>query len=263
MNTGRGVRRVQPGIVYGPVRSRRFGASLGINISGSGKHCSFDCLYCFRGINDDRPNSIDYRSGLPSADMVMDALNRWLESSSGDFDDLTIAGNAEPTDHPAFPEIVERIIRLRDNLIRRINITVLTNGMGLLPRLNSKYEKVRSALEKIDQPCLKLDSGVPATWRKIARPYRNVAFSEWFKAIQALPGPIIQTMLVKGRIDNTTPKELSHLNECFEILRPKDIQLLTINKAPADPGLYPVERDEIGRIRRYFTKSKRLEGVIQ
>ena len=254
MNAGRGVRRVQQGIVYGPVRSRRFGASLGINMSGSGKYCSFDCLYCFRGINDGRPDSIDFRSGLPSADMVTDALNRWLDGSLVNIDDLTIAGNAEPTDHPAFPEIVDHIIRLRDNFRQGINITVLTNGMGLLQRLNSRHENVKSALERVDKLCVKLDTGVPESWLKLSRPYRGVTFLEWFKAVQTLSEPIIQTMLVKGRIDNTSQKELTHLKECLEILDPKEVQLLTINKPPAEPGLYPVERDEIDRIRKCLLK---------
>ena len=34
-------------IVYGPIPSRRFGYSLGVNLLPSGqKVCDFDCLYC-------------------------------------------------------------------------------------------------------------------------------------------------------------------------------------------------------------------------
>jgi wyosine [tRNA(Phe)-imidazoG37] synthetase (radical SAM superfamily) len=38
---------LQRGIIYGPVRSRRFGCSLGINLSPRRSTlCSFDCVYC-------------------------------------------------------------------------------------------------------------------------------------------------------------------------------------------------------------------------
>jgi wyosine [tRNA(Phe)-imidazoG37] synthetase (radical SAM superfamily) len=46
---------LQTGIVYGPVRSRRFGRSLGINLSPCGrKLCSFDCVYCHYGATERR-----------------------------------------------------------------------------------------------------------------------------------------------------------------------------------------------------------------
>ena len=33
-------------IIFGPIPSRRFGISLGIDLSPSKKQCNFDCLYC-------------------------------------------------------------------------------------------------------------------------------------------------------------------------------------------------------------------------
>lgn len=32
--------------IFGPVSSRRFGSSLGIDLSPGQKSCNFDCLYC-------------------------------------------------------------------------------------------------------------------------------------------------------------------------------------------------------------------------
>ena len=46
---------IYPGPVFGPVRSRRLGKSLGVNLSpADGKICSFDCIYCECGLNDER-----------------------------------------------------------------------------------------------------------------------------------------------------------------------------------------------------------------
>jgi wyosine [tRNA(Phe)-imidazoG37] synthetase (radical SAM superfamily) len=40
----------KPGIIYGPVASRRLGSSLVINLLARGqKTCTFDCAYCQYG----------------------------------------------------------------------------------------------------------------------------------------------------------------------------------------------------------------------
>ena len=40
--------------IFGPIRSRRLGNSLGINLlPNNGKICSFDCIYCECGLNKD------------------------------------------------------------------------------------------------------------------------------------------------------------------------------------------------------------------
>ena len=33
-------------IIFGPVQSRRFGESLGVDLSPQIKQCNYDCLYC-------------------------------------------------------------------------------------------------------------------------------------------------------------------------------------------------------------------------
>lgn len=71
-------RLIHSGVIYGPVRSRRFGMSLGINLSGPGKYCSFDCVYCFRGPNGGRPDEPAFRAGLPSPQQVIIQLSTRL-----------------------------------------------------------------------------------------------------------------------------------------------------------------------------------------
>jgi len=246
------VRRVQDRIIYGPVASRRFGRSLGINLSGNGKYCSFNCPYCFRGFNEGRPNHVTFRRNLPSCQNVISAMEDWIQKEPlTDINDWTIAGNAEPTDNPDFPQVVKRLIELRNHFSPAVKITVLTNGMGLIPRLNPDHEDVKMALEMVDRPCLKLDSGVPDTWRKMAVPFGDTSFNEWFAAVNKIYQPYIQTMLVQGRIDNTTFDELNRLKECYQILNPRYIYLLTLNKTPADERLLPIppaKMENIGRI---------------
>lgn len=248
------IRRLRSEIVYGPVNSRRFGASLGLNISGKGKYCSFNCIYCFRGKNDGSPDNNGFKETIPSVDRVLGLFEDWLKDPHENIDDITVAGNAEPSNHPDFPEIIYGIIKLRDRYLPHTGISALTNGTGLLPRLNQRYMDVKYALEKVDKPCLKLDSGVPGTWRKISRPYADITFSEWFDAINVLDSPVIQTLLMNGAIDNSTDKELMELRECHEILKPRTIHILNINKPTAFSGVYPVEQDKFEKAKKYLTE---------
>ena len=243
-------------IVYGPVHSRRFGISLGLNISGSGKYCSFNCIYCFRGKNDGSPDDAEFRANLPSVESVLDSLEEWITAPHDKIDDITLAGNAEPTNHPDFPEIVDGVIKLRDRYLPDVEVSVLTNGMGLIPRLNKRYMDVKYALERVDNPCLKLDSGVPETWRIISRPYAGVTFSEWFDAVRILDAPIVQTLLMNGFADNTTAGELAKLRECYGILKPKKLDVINIDKPTAVSGVYPVEEKEFDKAKAFLTDWK-------
>ena len=250
------VRKLCSDIIYGPVSSRRFGISLGLNLSGTGKYCSFNCIYCFRGKNDGSPEDTSYMSDLPSFGAVMDSLEDWIKAPHETIDDITLAGNAEPTNHPAFPEIVEGVVNLRNRYLKNVEVSVLTNGTGLIPRLNNRYMDVKYALEKVENPCLKLDSGVPETWRVISRPYANISFAEWFDAIQILDSPIIQTILMNGFVDNTTDMELMKLKECYKILNPRKIHVLNIDKPTAVDGIYPVEEKEFEKAKNLLLNEK-------
>ena len=51
---------IYPSPIFGPVHSRRLGISLGINLMpADGKICTFNCIYCECGLNE------DFRPSLP------------------------------------------------------------------------------------------------------------------------------------------------------------------------------------------------------
>ena len=92
--------------VFGPVTSRRFGVSLGVNLMPrTGKICTFDCLYCENGFNDERRT----RDGYVDLDQVISALKQALEDMAKrdeKLDDICFAGNGEPM---VFPSGVARV----------------------------------------------------------------------------------------------------------------------------------------------------------
>ena len=138
--------------IFGPIHSRRLGVSLGINLlPPDGKYCSFDCIYCECGFNHD----FVAHNRMPSRQQVYDALRQQLlkmQQEGPKPDVLTFAGNGEPTMHPHFPEIVDDVIKLRDEFFPNAKVSVLSNATQIL------HQPVFDALKKVDNNILKLDT---------------------------------------------------------------------------------------------------------
>ena len=97
-------------IVYGPIRSRRLGVSLGMNLMPTtAKLCTFDCVYCECGWN--QPVS---RPVLPTRQQVREALAAKLSSIANELDVITFSGNGEPTLHPDFLGIIQDTCAIRN-----------------------------------------------------------------------------------------------------------------------------------------------------
>ena len=97
---------IYPSPIFGPIKSRRLGISLGVNIMPrDGKWCSFDCVYCECGLNKDHHP----KEPLPTPEEVHDKLESTLKKmrERGErLDVITFSGNGEPTMHPMFSMIV-------------------------------------------------------------------------------------------------------------------------------------------------------------
>jgi wyosine [tRNA(Phe)-imidazoG37] synthetase (radical SAM superfamily) len=120
-------------IIFGPVRSRRLGVSLGINLLPTKrKICNFNCIYCECGWTRDIEKAV---SRLPGRKEVYNALESKLSELIKKNiipDVITYAGNGEPTLHPDFPGIIDDSIILRDKYFKKTRIAVLSNATTML-----------------------------------------------------------------------------------------------------------------------------------
>jgi len=259
------VRRVIPNIIYGPVPSRRFGSSLGINISGPGKYCSYNCIYCFRGFNEGKAEAAALH--LPDTGQVAAELDRYMDGHDlNQIQNITIAGNGEPTDNRFLPEIIDYVACIRAEKFPHLKLNILTNGMGFVPRAGTEVpgpdsEAILARIGKVDRLCLKLDSGHPKTWQKISNPGFGIRFNQWLEAVQRIPRPYIQTMLFQGRVDNSTPAEIDLLFECYRLLNPQVVYYLTLNKPPADRRLEPIPDQRMEEIKA-LTQAKLPKIIV-
>lgn len=231
------------GIVYGPVSSRRLGRSLGINILPTGrKVCSFNCVYCQYGWTDLRadPLTLDWPSPGEVANAVAAAL-RGLEPDR--IDRLTLAGHGEPTLHPAFPAIVDRLRAVRDREAPRARLAVLTNGSGLT------RPAVREALRRVDECSVKLDGGDAGTIRRMNAIACEI--STFLDTIASLPGITVQALFVhdpRGRCGNDSDEAVERWAAAIARLRPRAVHVYTIARGTALPRLEPVPRERLEAI---------------
>ena len=118
-------------LVFGPIRSRRLGSSLGINLlPRKGKLCNFDCIYCECGWNKDGrseeklPDAADLEAALEAK--LLDCRQEGIG-----IDSITFSGDGEPTLNPFFPEMVDVTIALRDKYFPEAKVSVLSNATRL------------------------------------------------------------------------------------------------------------------------------------
>ena len=237
-----------PSPVFGPIRSRRLGVSLGINLlPGDGKVCTFDCLYCECGFNaDHRP-----KSKLPTREEVYHALEKKLIEMQGknEYPDvLTFAGNGEPTIHPDFASIIDDTIALRNKHCPNARISVLTNST-LITR-----DSVFEALKKVDNNILKLDTVNNNYIKFLDRPVGEYDLNRIIERMKAFNGKaIIQTMFLKGtvngtNIDNTGNDHVLPWIETIKEIAPREVMIYTIDRATPQQGLLKATHDELDRI---------------
>jgi wyosine [tRNA(Phe)-imidazoG37] synthetase (radical SAM superfamily) len=218
-------------IVFGPVKSRRLGVSLGINLLPvNRKVCNFNCVYCECGWSRELKTSKDK---IPSRAEVFEALSEKLATmkKKGPTPDvITFAGNGEPTLHPDFPGVIEDSISLRNVYFPKAEIAVLSNSTAI------SDNRVKDALMKVDKNILKLDSAFNSTIQIHNRPILKIDTGELIENLASFNGKlIIQTMFFRGKyegknLDNTTPLEIGAWLKALEKIKPAEVMIYTISR---------------------------------
>jgi len=252
---------LQSSYVYGPVSSRRLGLSLGINpLPVTVKVCSFDCLYCQYGL--EKPTGP--RGGLsealfPMVSAILAELEEVLKRYPGKIDFLTFSGNGEPTLHPRFFELVEGTVAIRDRLRPESRIALLSNGSTIAD------DDVRAAIRLLDDPILKLDAGDEASWKIINRPAMGMHLEAIVSAMEKLKNIIIQSLFFEGdgaRIaGNTSAGAVQKWLSCVERIRPRSVQIYTLDRVPAISGLRKAKEETLRAILAAL-EGRGIKGVI-
>ena len=240
---------IYPSPIFGPVHSRRLGLSLGINLlPADGKVCSFDCIYCECGFNEDHRPTLP----LPTREAVAKALEERLIQmrTEGRMPDvLTFAGNGEPTCHPHFAEIISDTIRLRNQYCPEAKVSVLSNATMI------HRQTVHDALMQVDNNILKLDTIDPIYINKVDHPNGTYDVDAIIDRMKAFNGHlIIQTMFMRGdcngeSVDNTGEEYVTPWLEAVKSINPQQVMIYTIDRETPTQGLLKATHEQLDAIR--------------
>ena len=232
-------------IIFGPVRSRRLGLSLGVNLLPvDSKLCSFDCIYCECGWNDEHPGKRRFNSRDDVRTMLDQTLAKMVKEGTPP-DVITFAGNGEPTMHPDFEPIIDDTIAMRDKYCPSAKVSVLSNATQI------HRDDVRRALLRVDNNILKLDSAFDATVQLMNKPQGNYTVRDTVERLKAFEGNlIVQTMFLRGtylgqRVDNTTDEEVEAWLRLIAEIAPKQVMVYSLDRDTPCQTIEKVEKDEL------------------
>ena len=225
-------------IIFGPIPSRRFGISLGIDLSPSKKQCNFDCLYCEL----EGAKTVDKMDIYPSVDEIIKEVK--LNIQKHKLDVITITCNGEPTLYPKLDELVDRLNEIKDNT----KILILSNGSTI-------YKKdIFEILLKIDLVKLSLDCVSEKCFKKLDRQNNSVEIDKIVPSMIEFSQKtkndfFIEVLFVKDLNDNE--EELGLLYESLKKINPKRVDIGTIDRPPAY-GVKPVSFDFLETVATKF-----------
>ena len=215
--------------IFGPVASRRFGMSLGIDLSPDKKRCNFDCIYCEL----ERAKPMDVYENAPKVDNIFEEVKKAVDEF--DFDVLTVTSNGEPTLYPYLDELMDKLKTLNKKLL------ILSNSSTI----NKK--DIQETLKKFDIVKLSLDSVNEKTFKKIDRPSKSIFLENIINGIiefrKVYKGELVVEILVVKGI-NDKEDEFKKLNEVLAKINPDRVDISTIDRPPA----YKVEGVSVKRL---------------
>ncbi|MCF8106952.1 MAG: radical SAM protein [Desulfohalobiaceae bacterium] len=225
--------------IFGPVPSRRFGRSLGIDLNKR-KTCTLDCVFCQLGQTNHLTAT---REEFVPVETVLSEIREWLEKD-GQADVLTFSGSGEPTLHPGLGRIIQGIRSLCT-----LDILLLTNGT-LFDR-----ESVRQAAKQADMVKYSLSAWDQESFEQINRPHPDISFSAMLKGLAAFrrefSGRLFQEVFVIPDI-NDQEEQMRRIAGLSEDIQPDRIQLNTAVRPPAQSWVKPVSREKLERLARCF-----------
>ncbi|NKQ40940.1 MAG: radical SAM protein [Sulfurovum sp.] len=208
-------------IIFGPIHSRRFGKSLGVDLSPGLKQCNFDCLYCELA----PAKTVDSYDEVISVQEIVSAIRSAL-MEYGDIDVLTITANGEPTLYPHLDKLMDEIDKFKEKTKTLILSNASTISDTGIRKTLLKFDQVKLSLDCVSQKCLK----------KLDRSHSDIDIEDIKKGLldfaklynQAL---IIEVLFVKKLNDSDT--EIKGLNNFLLKLSPARIDIGTIDRPPA------------------------------
>jgi len=227
--------------IYGPIKSRRLGLSLGLSLSLN-KICNLDCIYCQWGRT---PVIVSERKEYARVDEIILELKSWLQNNPQEAKELrfvTLSGLGEPTLNTCIGELIDQARK-----ITGASVAVITNSTLLGDPL------VRKSILGADLIVPSLDTVDPEVFKRIDRPFAGIKLDEIINGLVALRkeflGKIwLEVMLVSGINDDI--RHIKELHRFIQHINPDKIQLNSPVRSTAEKNVLPVEKVKLEKIKK-------------
>ena len=247
---------LQDSVVYGPIASRRLGDSLGINLLPlTHKICSSNCVYCQYGWTAPGGSPERLKRAAELLTEIEPAFQR-LCTGGTRVDCITLAGNGEPTLHPDLVEVIRGVKGLRDRYFPGAAVGILSDATQAM------HPPVRYALSLLDARYLKFDAADEATWRRINKPMGPISFPAMLEALRTIPDIVLQSMFIQGSCDNTDAPHVAAWIDAVGSIRPRSVQVYTVDRGTADPGITEVPRAQLQDIADRLTAATGIPAEV-
>lgn len=208
-------------IIFGPIPSRRFGISLGIDLSPSSKQCNFDCLYCEL----EPAKTVSKMTTYPSVQEVITEVSKSFEKHP-DIDVITLTANGEPTLYPKLDELIDEINKIKG----KAKTLILSNGSTIYD------ENVFNTLLKLDTVKLSLDCVSQNCFKKLDRIHENIDIEKIVESMIKFSQKtknqfVLEILFVKDL--NDKDEEIELLYDAVRRINPSRVDIGTIDRPPA------------------------------
>ncbi|HPP93971.1 MAG TPA: radical SAM protein [Spirochaetota bacterium] len=226
--------------IFGPVKSRRLGKSLGVDIVPY-KLCSLNCVYCECGKTTDLTTEIkDY---VPVGD-VIEELDSFLQRSP-DLDVITFSGSGEPT----LNKSIDIFINHLKSKYSQYKVAVLTNSTLLY------MPEIRKKISQADMIFPSLDAVSSQVFEKMLRPAKGVTPEQIIEGLIALrkeyKGKIfLEIFVIEGL--NDTESELKLLKEASIKINPDEIHINSLDRDSAEKWVTEARMNRLQEIKEFF-----------
>ncbi len=226
-------------LVFGPVKSRRLGRSLGIELVPK-KVCSMNCIYC--EVGETTLLTLE-RKSYYSWEQLKQAIYE-AEKKEEISDVITLTGSGEPTLNLHFEKVVEEVKKK----IKK-PLAVLTNSSLL------KISSILEALTEADFVLASLDSVREESFKKVNRPHPDLKLSDIIEGLKELRNRMkgelwLEVLLVKGINDSS--EDILALKEVLKEINPHKTQLNTVVRPPALKSARPLNFKELQQIANFL-----------
>lgn len=235
----------------GPIETRRFGTAIEVNPLGSQKICSFNCVYCDLGPSQVRMNQVKKEIVFPNLQAIEDEVRENLRRcriENIEIQSILISGNGEPTLYPDFDILIEKLLVAKSELTPQAKLIVLTNGAHL------ESGKMIRAMNQCDERVVKLDFGNELHLKNINDPLIRISVEKLGTSLRKLNDFIVQSVFFGGPDTNIKKEHIEDWIELVGMLRPKSVQVLSINRPPQNEAALALLEDELYIIESLFRR---------